>query len=83
MLTVQTSTSKGVPSAKNPGLKKVPKPNFDTTAAKDVTTRMAIVKPQSRKQIKTQTGSVKDEPSVCASFLSFVRIASAYSLYSR
>ncbi|SJL12370.1 uncharacterized protein ARMOST_15796 [Armillaria ostoyae] len=64
MLTVQTSTSKGVPSAKNPGLKKVPKPNFDTTAAKDATTRTAIVKPQSRKQIKTQTGSVKDEPSV-------------------
>ncbi|SJL18290.1 uncharacterized protein ARMOST_21875 [Armillaria ostoyae] len=60
----KTSTSKGVPSAKNPGLKKVPKPNFDTTAAKDATTRMAIVKPQSRKQIKTQTGSVKDEPSV-------------------
>ncbi|SJL19029.1 uncharacterized protein ARMOST_22636 [Armillaria ostoyae] len=60
----KTSTSKGVPSAKNPGLKKVPKPNFDTTAAKDATTGTAIVKPQSRKQIKTQTGSVKDEPSV-------------------
>ncbi|SJL18184.1 uncharacterized protein ARMOST_21762 [Armillaria ostoyae] len=59
----KASSSKGVPSAKNPRLKNLPKSKFEDTA-KGGATGTAIVKPQSRKQIKMQTGSVKDEPPV-------------------